>query len=133
MRKISLFICLFLYPVFTIAQAVSEKLQKASQQLERDSQMRHAIFSIYVVDAKTGLTVFDKNSQLGLAGASTQKLFTSGAAFEMLGQEYRYKTELGYDGKIENGILKGERGRILTILGSEHVVEHNLGMLCIRA
>jgi hypothetical protein len=33
----------------------------------------------------------------------------------------------------ENGILKGERGRILTILGSEHVVEHNLGMLCIRA
>ena len=113
MRKISLFICLFLYPVFTIAQAVSEKLQKASQQLERDSQMRHAIFSIYVVDAKTGLTVFDKNSQLGLAGASTQKLFTSGAAFEMLGQEYRYKTELGYDGKIENGILKGS----LIILG----------------
>jgi hypothetical protein len=31
----------------------------------------------------------------------------------------------------ENGKPKGERGRILTILGSEQVIEHNLGMCCI--
>jgi hypothetical protein len=33
----------------------------------------------------------------------------------------------------ENGNSKGEKGRILTILGSEHVIEHNLGMHSIRA
>jgi hypothetical protein len=32
----------------------------------------------------------------------------------------------------ESGKLKGEKGRIVTILGSEHVIEHNLGMCCIR-
>ena len=28
----------------------------------------------------------------------------------------------------DNGVLKGERGRIMTVFGTEHVVEHNLGM-----
>lgn len=30
----------------------------------------------------------------------------------------------------ENGNLKGGEGRILTVLGSEQVIEHNLGMRC---
>ena len=60
-----------------------------------------------VVDVKTGKPVYDHNAQIGLAAASTQKLFTSVASFELLGKQYRYKTVLGYDGKIENGILNG--------------------------
>jgi hypothetical protein len=28
----------------------------------------------------------------------------------------------------DNGVSKGERGRILTVLGTEQIVEHNLGM-----
>ena len=51
--------------------------------------------SLYVIDAKTGKVVFDKNSQIGLAPASTQKIITSVTAFELLGKDYRYKTELG--------------------------------------
>ncbi|MGB3005087.1 MAG: D-alanyl-D-alanine carboxypeptidase/D-alanyl-D-alanine-endopeptidase [Chitinophagaceae bacterium] len=80
---------------FTVtAQTVPQKLQKAFQQFERDSQLKHAISSLYVIDAKTGQVVFDKNSQVGLAPASTQKIITSVTAFELLGKEYRYKTEL---------------------------------------
>jgi serine-type D-Ala-D-Ala carboxypeptidase/endopeptidase (penicillin-binding protein 4) len=60
-----------------------------------------------VIDAKTGNVVFDKNSQVGLAPASTQKIITSATAFELLGKDYRYKTELGYDGKIQNEVLNG--------------------------
>ncbi len=60
---------------------------------------------LYVIDAKTGKVVFDKNSQIGLAGASTQKIFTATTAFELLGKDYRYKTDLGYDGEINNGTL----------------------------
>jgi D-alanyl-D-alanine carboxypeptidase/D-alanyl-D-alanine-endopeptidase (penicillin-binding protein 4) len=77
------------------AQSVSQKLQRAYQQFEADSQLRHAISSLYVINAKTGEVAFDKNSQIGLAPASTQKIITAAAAFELLGKDFRYKTEFG--------------------------------------
>ena len=83
------------------------KTAEAYRQFESDSQLRHAISSLYVINAKTGEVIFDKNSQVGLAPASTQKIITAATAFELLGKDYRYKTELGYSGKIENEILKG--------------------------
>ena len=92
----------------SFAQTVSQKLQKAFQQFESDSQLKHAISSLYVIDAKTGQVVFDKNSQVGLAPASTQKIITSVTAFELLGKDFRYKTELGYTGKINIDTLKGD-------------------------
>jgi len=100
------------FPVFS--QTVPEALAAALQKVEADTSMKHAIISLYVVDAATGAVVFDRNSQTGLAPASCQKLFTSAAAFDMLGPEYRYRTSLGYRGKIEKGVLKGD----LYILGS---------------
>ncbi len=96
------------------AQTFSQKLQKAYQQFERDSQLKHAISSLYVIDAKTGQVVFDKNSQVGLAPASTQKIITSVTAFELLGKDYKYKTELGYEGEIKNGSIEGS----LVIIGN---------------
>jgi D-alanyl-D-alanine carboxypeptidase/D-alanyl-D-alanine-endopeptidase (penicillin-binding protein 4) len=79
----------------SFAQTASQKLQKAFQQFESDAQLKHAISSLYVIDAKSGKVVFDKNSQIGLAPASTQKIITSVTAFELLGKDYRYKTEFG--------------------------------------
>lgn len=58
----------------SFAQTVSQKMQKAFQQFESDSQLRHAISSLYVINAKTGEVVFEKNAQVGLAPGSTQKL-----------------------------------------------------------
>lgn len=84
---------LYLLPLTLSAQSVNQKLQKAFQQFESDSQLKHAISSLYVIDAATGRVVFDKNSQVGLAGASTQKIITAATAFELLGKEYKYKTE----------------------------------------
>jgi D-alanyl-D-alanine carboxypeptidase/D-alanyl-D-alanine-endopeptidase (penicillin-binding protein 4) len=67
-----------------------------------------------VINAKTGEVVFEKNSQIGMAPASTQKIITATTALELLGKDYRYKTELGYDGKVEKGVLKGN----LYVVGS---------------
>ena len=80
------------------AQTVSQELQKAFTAFEKDTQLSHAISSLYVIDAATGKVVFDKNSQIGLAPASTQKIITSVTAFELLGRDYRYYTEVGYNG-----------------------------------
>ena len=99
---------LFLFTFNSIyAQSVQQKLAKSIIQLESDPQMRHAILGFFVVDIKTAKTVYDHNAQVGLAAASTQKLFTSAAAFELLGKDFRYKTTFSHDGKIDNGILKG--------------------------
>ncbi len=87
---------LFVVSIFTYvevpAQTVADRLQKAFSVFEKDEQLKHAISSLYVIDAKTGQVVFDKNAQIGLAPASTQKIITSVTAFELLGKDYRYKT-----------------------------------------
>jgi len=88
-------------------QPMSARLTNAVKKLESDTQLKHAVFSLYVVDSKTGKVVFDKNAQVGLAPASSLKVVTSAAAMELLGKDYRYQTEFGYDGKIEGNILKG--------------------------
>ncbi|MDZ4807818.1 MAG: D-alanyl-D-alanine carboxypeptidase/D-alanyl-D-alanine-endopeptidase [Bacteroidota bacterium] len=102
------FFTLCFLPCTLPAQTVSQKLEKSFQQFENDSQMKHAISSLYVIDAKTGQVVFDKNSQVGLAGASTQKIITAATAFELLGKGYKYRTPFYFDGKIINDTLKGD-------------------------
>ena len=107
MKKFLIFVvCVFLVGGL-FAQTISTKLKSAFQQFESDSQLTHAISSLYVIDAKSGGVIFDKNSQVGLAPASTQKVITSVTAFELLGKDYRYKTELSYNGNIEKGVLNG--------------------------
>ncbi|MBS1598658.1 MAG: D-alanyl-D-alanine carboxypeptidase/D-alanyl-D-alanine-endopeptidase [Bacteroidetes bacterium] len=107
MKKVCLCCLLFLVTLFANAQSTQEKLENATQQLVSDTQMKHAILGLYIIDAKNGTVIIDKNGSIGLAPASCQKLFTSVAAFELLGHDYRYKTEIGYDGKIEDLTLKG--------------------------
>jgi len=77
---------LFLYsfPVTVFSQTISQQLDKAISQLQADSQCKHAVISMYVVDSKSGKVIFDKNADMGLSPASCQKLITSTAAFELL-------------------------------------------------
>jgi D-alanyl-D-alanine carboxypeptidase/D-alanyl-D-alanine-endopeptidase (penicillin-binding protein 4) len=58
--------------------------------------------------------VFERNSQVGLAPASCQKVITAITAFSILGKGYRYNTNLGYDGTLLNDSLKGN----IYIIGS---------------
>lgn len=106
MKRVYLFISLLVSSI-SFAQKPEENFAKAFKTFENDSQFKHATISLYVVDTKTGKVVFDKNSEVGLAPASCLKVVTSAAAFELLGKDYRYKTELGYDGNIEGSTLNG--------------------------
>ncbi len=107
MHRIPVAFIFTLFAFISSAQPIKEKLQKAYLQFESDTQLKHAISSLYVINAKTNEIIFDKNSNVGLAPASTQKIITAATAFELLGKDYRYKTELAYDGNINNGVLKG--------------------------
>jgi D-alanyl-D-alanine carboxypeptidase, serine-type, PBP4 family len=90
------------------------KLEEGVKKLAEDSQFRHSTISLYVVEEKTGKVIFDKNSQVGMAPASCQKVLTAITAYELLGKDFKYKTSLGYDGTIDSTTLKGN----LYIVGS---------------
>jgi serine-type D-Ala-D-Ala carboxypeptidase/endopeptidase (penicillin-binding protein 4) len=113
MKKLLLAVLIMAFQI-SAAQGIKEKLERGVQKLEADSQMRHAILSLVVLDAKNGQPVYAHHEQIGLEAASCQKLFTSAAAFDLLGHDYRYKTWLRYDGRIEGGTLTGD----LHLIGS---------------
>lgn len=102
MRVILLFVLFLTTALNCLSQPITTRLAKALQALEADSQLKHAITSFCVADAKTGKVLFQKNSQVGMAPASTQKLFTSVAFFELAGASYRYTTEFGYTGAVRS-------------------------------
>jgi D-alanyl-D-alanine carboxypeptidase/D-alanyl-D-alanine-endopeptidase (penicillin-binding protein 4) len=106
MKTFYLFISLMAATI-SYGQTISAKLNAAVKTLERDNQFKHAILSLYVVESKTGKVILDKNSQTGLAAASCQKIVTSASAFEILGKDFRYKTELAIDGEVVENNLKG--------------------------
>ncbi|WP_276486132.1 D-alanyl-D-alanine carboxypeptidase/D-alanyl-D-alanine-endopeptidase [Paraflavitalea pollutisoli] len=114
MKYILLFLGSILLFTPSKGQALSQQLATAVRQLEATPAMKYAIFSLYVADAKTGKPVYAHNNNIGLAPASTQKLFTSTAAFELLGPSFRYTMQLRHDGEIGAGRLKGN----LYVVGS---------------
>jgi serine-type D-Ala-D-Ala carboxypeptidase/endopeptidase (penicillin-binding protein 4) len=101
------FISFIFFPSIIFAQSITQKLQTAFTQFEKDPQLAYAISALYVIDAKTGKVVFEKNARVGLAPASTQKIITSVTAFELLKNDFRYKTTLQYAGEIKDSTLDG--------------------------
>lgn len=101
------FVAALILAIQSFAQNISKRLHAAYQVFENDSQLSNAISSLYVINANTGEVVFDKNSKIGLAAASTLKTITAAAALELLGREFRYETKFGYTGKIQNQSLSG--------------------------
>ncbi len=89
------------------AQGITAKLKQAVKNLANDPQMKYASMSLYVVNQKTGTAIFNYNGQTGLVPASSQKVVTAAAAFDLLGTDYIYQTELSYDGFIEGEVLNG--------------------------
>jgi len=102
-------LCLIFISVvsFVRAQTLESSLAARFREFESDAQLKAASISLYIVEAKSGKVVFDRNSATGLAPASTQKVITAATAYELLGQDFRYQTLFGYTGTLVNGSLDG--------------------------
>ena len=92
MRGLILFVMFTLLMLNGAAQSLTQKIALRVRELEADPQMRHAILSVSVKESITGKTIIEHNAQIGLAPASTQKIVTSVASFELLGKDFRYPT-----------------------------------------
>ncbi|HRF99793.1 MAG TPA: D-alanyl-D-alanine carboxypeptidase/D-alanyl-D-alanine-endopeptidase [Bacteroidia bacterium] len=59
---------------------------------KKDKDLQHATYSFCVLDATSGKTIKEYNSELALIPASTMKIVTTSAALGILGKDYTYKT-----------------------------------------
>lgn len=88
------------------AQNISQKLDVATKNLMNSSAAVSSSLSFYVSD-ENGNLIYEYQGSKGLSTASTQKIFTAGAALETLGKDYTYKTTAGYSGTVTDANLNG--------------------------
>lgn len=106
MRFSLLFLFLLLHQT-VFAQTISQKLDQAFAQLDKDTCLRKADISFCMLDIKTGKPLYEKNKDVLLAPASTLKTFTTATALHILGENFRYQTRVTFRGSIHNGRGKG--------------------------
>ena len=80
--------------------------QSSIETLVNDPALADAVVGIYARKGD-GQVLADINSKTMMVPASNMKLITTGAALHTLGPDYRFKTEIGHDGHIVDGILHG--------------------------
>ena len=89
-------------------KAKTETLAEVLDDFAADTALSHAGWGIYLYDLSADKIIFQKNAQQSLVPASTMKIATTGAAFGLLGSNYRFKTTVDYTGKIDaKGVLHG--------------------------
>lgn len=99
-----------------------EKLMSAKElvdikinSLMNDPVLRNANWGFVIYDPKTKKVVSSYNENASLVPASTTKLLTTETAMNLLGEKFRWITQLEYSGNIDaDGVLQGN----LYIVGS---------------
>ncbi|UKJ06105.1 D-alanyl-D-alanine carboxypeptidase/D-alanyl-D-alanine-endopeptidase [Solitalea lacus] len=109
LNRFTLFFLFSLFSHVLSAQTLKQKLSSAITVFSNDVQLKYASIGLTVLNAQSGATIYTHNPDLGLAPASTLKTITSATALSLLGENYHYKTVLGYTGNIDNeGVLHGD-------------------------
>jgi len=102
----------YLFPLFFVLffslSLVQISAQTAVENFVNHDLLRNATISLLVRDLDTGETVAEYRANNSAIPASTLKLITSATALELLGPNYRFRTQLQISGTIdENGVLNG--------------------------
>lgn len=63
---------------------------------------------IEVISLKTGLKLYERNTEHMFVPASTLKSFTAASALALLGSNFQFETALFREGEIKNGALMGD-------------------------
>jgi len=84
--------------VFSLCLATFAKanLTKRVNAIISQPSLKNVQFSIHIVKADSGRTVYSHNSKEALVPASNMKIITSAAALKFLGADYEYKTKVGF-------------------------------------
>ena len=99
------FSILFLFLIkLSYSQPLKEQahsVNNALNILKNDIELKNAGIGFYAIDVNSGEVIAELNQDLALKPASTMKLISSATALEVLGSDYKFETQLSYDGKID--------------------------------
>ncbi len=105
-KNIYFFLAFLLIANISFSQTIDDLTNKV-EELKNNKALSHGIWSVYAEYADNGENLIAYNEENSLAPASGLKVFTSSTALNLLGEDYRYKTKLYYDGSIDGNILYG--------------------------
>lgn len=115
---------IFFFSFFFIQYAFANDVQKAIEIFHKNKALENAQVSFCVFDLGASIFVASTNENKLLSPASTMKLFSTAAALEILGLDFRPKTQILYAGEIsKDNILTGDlivKGFGDASLGSKH-------------
>ncbi len=126
---ITRFLTVFLM-LFTSLSGFSQTIaEEKLQEIITKTEYSNATVGIEMVKIESGEKIIELNPEKLLVPASVLKIITSASALEILGSGYRFKTEIGFTGEIQNtGVLNGNLvliGGGDPTLGSEYFKENN--------
>lgn len=99
------------------------EIQKIENELAFDPDLKGASYAWCLMDVGTDKVMNEHQSESSLVPASTLKLLTTSSALMALGKNYKYETQLYYNGIIKDGELNGDiiiKGGGDPSLGSRH-------------
>lgn len=113
LKMIKKFSFLFLTVLLFICSTVVGQQKELNRLTDQDCLgAGSASVLVYDLESKEELYFFDP--QRALPTASIQKMMSSAAALHEKGRDYRFLTQIGFDGEIREGVLDGD----LIVLGS---------------
>ena len=101
-------ICAYIAVVVLVLLPGTGEAQTLSDQIDAIlSALPGNAWTALVENDSGSVTYYERNPDTGLAPASNTKLFTTAAAFGLLGINYTFETRVYYDGTLTNGAVSG--------------------------
>lgn len=94
-------------PTSALGQSTPAELARQIDQLLAVDSLSNAWWGVAVMDLETGEELYAENAGRSFIPASNTKLYTSAAALDHFGPEYRYVTRVFSDGPVTDGVLRG--------------------------
>lgn len=105
---LSLFLCSAIFAQKTaIKTANVEELLQTIENMNTLAGMENASWGICIMDANTGEVIAQHDMNRALVTASTMKVITTATALGVLGEDFRYETNILYSGEIKDSVLNG--------------------------
>src|SRR5262245_50241046 len=102
-------LALAILATFCLTARSDDKLSKRVEEHLAQPHFKTAHWGFLFVDLKTGEVVLERNSEKLFVPASTTKLFSTAAALDALGGDYRFHTPIYRRGSVDdNGRLDGD-------------------------
>lgn len=88
--------------------SAQDNVSKVVTEIKNNEYFANGQVALLAIDMKTGEEIASYNSDMSMIPASNTKLFSTAAALELYGPDFKYKTQLVYTGKLDSaGVLIG--------------------------